>query len=54
MGGDKEEAQLDVLSHFEHKCEERERAREAEQWGMTDSTRGDFFFFLFILPAGAF
>ena len=27
MGGDKEGAQLGALSHFEHKCEQRESVR---------------------------
>ena len=27
VGGDEEGAQLDALSHFEHKCEQRESAR---------------------------
>lgn len=45
VGGDKEEAQLDVLSHFEHKCEWREReiSRTVGHHCSPDSTKSDFF-----------
>lgn len=51
VGGDKEEAQRDMLSHFEHKCEwEKEISWAVGHHCSPHSTRVDFFFPSFHYP----
>ena len=52
VGGDKEGAQLDALSHFEHKCEQRERVRLNS--GASLIQQEVIFLFFSFSPAGAF